>query len=125
MDSTINFYRECVKRLLGEYESLQDEGSQIDLIFDDERMRYMALWVGWHQYKRIHQCVLHIDIIDSNLEMGESHCILIQCNDTEEPIVTKLIEMGISEDKISLGFIHPQHREYLGREANVVAAGTV
>ncbi|NEQ74922.1 MAG: XisI protein [Okeania sp. SIO2D1] len=57
--------------------------------------------------------------------MGESHCILIQCNDTEEPIVTKLIEMGISEDKISLGFIHPQHREYLGREANVVAAGTV
>ncbi len=35
--------------------------------------------------KPIHQCILYIDIIDSNLEMGESHCILIQCNDTEEP----------------------------------------
>jgi hypothetical protein len=115
MDSNVNFYRECVKRLLGEYESLQDEGSQIELIFDDERMRYMALWVGWHQYKRIHQCVLHIDLIGDR--------ILIQRNDTEEPIVTKLTEMGISEDKISLGFIHPKHQEYIGKEANVVAAG--
>ncbi|MGB3511545.1 MAG: XisI protein [Microcoleaceae cyanobacterium] len=107
MDNTIDFYRQCVKKLLCEYEYLQDEYSQIELIFDDERMRYIVLWVGWYKYKRIHQCVIHIDIV------GDS--IVIQCNDTEESIVEKLVEMGISQENISLNFIHPQHRGYLER----------
>ncbi|NER03512.1 MAG: XisI protein [Okeania sp. SIO3C4] len=105
MDNTIDFYKQCVKQILSEYEYLKDEDSQIELIFDDERMRYMAFWVGWYKYKRIHQCVVHIDIVGDN--------IIIQCNDTEESIVEKLVEMGISQENISLNFIHPQHRDYL------------
>ena len=41
MDNTIDFYRQCVKKILCEYEYLKDEDSQIELIFDDERMRYI------------------------------------------------------------------------------------
>jgi len=119
MDSTVNFYRECVKRLLSEYEHLQDESSKIELIFDDQRMRYLALWVGWHQYKRVHQCCLHIDIVKSD----DSYRLLIQRNDTEDSIVAELAEMGISEDKISLGFVHPQHQKYIEQKADVVSVG--
>ena len=119
-DNTVNFYRECVKRLLSEYELLQDESSKIELIFDDQRMRYLALWVGWHQYKRVHQCCLHIDIV----EIDDSYRLLIQRNDTEESIVAELAEMGISEDKISLGFVHPQHQKYLEQQADVVSVGS-
>ncbi|NEQ34797.1 MAG: XisI protein [Okeania sp. SIO3I5] len=56
----------------------------------------------------MHQCIIHIDIVEN--------CILIQCNDTEESIVAKLTKMGIDEDRIRLGFIHPQHQEYIGKE---------
>lgn len=120
MDRTVEFDRECVKRLLREYELLQDESSQIELIFDDERMRYMALWIGWHQYKRVHQCFLHIDIVRTN----GNHRLLIQHNDTEESIVAKLAAMGISEDRISLGFVHPQHQKYMEQKADVVSVGS-
>ena len=115
MDSTIKFYQECVKNLLCEYESIQDEDSLVELIFDDERMRYMAFWIGWYQYKRIHQCMIHIDIVEDY--------ILIQCNDTEESIVAKLAKKGVSEDRISLGFIHPQHQEYREKEIDIVSVG--
>lgn len=37
--------------------------------------------------------------------------ITIQCNDTEDSIVSELVEMGIPQEKIDLNFIHPQHRE--------------
>ncbi|MDJ0515118.1 MAG: element excision factor XisI family protein [Trichodesmium sp. MO_231.B1] len=90
-----------MKKLLCEYEFIQDEDSQIELIFDDKRMRYIAIWLGWHKYKPIYQCIIHIDIVED--------CILIQCNDTEESILAKLTKMGIDEDKIRLGFIHPKH----------------
>jgi XisI protein len=124
MDSTLDFYKQCVKKLLSEYEFIQDEDSKIELIFDDERMHYMALWVGWHGYKRVHQCAVHIDIVGDRAAVGESDRIVIQCNDTEDSVVAKLVEMGISQESIYLNFIHPKNREYLEDEAGVVAAKT-
>lgn len=100
MEKDIAFYQQCIKTLLGEYEPLQSEGSHVEVIFDDERMRYMALWVGWWKSKRIHQCAIHIDICD--------HIIVIQCNDTEDLIATELAEMGIPRENIRLGFLPPE-----------------
>jgi XisI protein len=89
MESSIEFYQQCVKKLLSQYESLKDEDSKIELIFDDERMHYMVLWIGWHEYKRIHQCAVHIDIVGDR--------IFLECNDTEDSVVTQLVDMGISQ----------------------------
>jgi XisI protein len=114
MESTLEFYQQCVKRLLSQYESLKDEESQIKLIFDDERLRYMALWVGWHGYKRIHQCAVHIDIVGDR--------IAIECNDTEDPLVAELVEMGVPQDSISLNFLHPKKLEYVEQEIAEVSA---
>lgn len=113
MDSTLDFYKQCVKKLLSQYELLKDKDSEIELIFDDERMRYMALWIGWHEYQRVHQCAVHIDIIGDE--------IAIQRNDTEDLVVTELVNMGIPQEKIRLNFIHPKHRADVEQEAAVVA----
>lgn len=109
MDNSLKFYQKCIKNLLSSYEKFKDENSKVELIFDDERMHYMAIWVGWHQYKRVHQCAIHIDILDDS--------IIIQCNDTEDLIVQELVKMGIAEDKIHLGFIHP---EKLAQQTTIV-----
>jgi hypothetical protein len=114
MDSSLAFYKQCVKKLLSQYELLKDKDSEIELIFDDERMRYMVLWIGWHDYKRVHQCAVHIDI--------SGDVIAIQLNDTEDLVATELVNMGIPKEKIILNFIHPKHRVYVEEEAAVVTA---
>ena len=104
METTLDFYKQCVKALLRKYEKFQDEESKIELIFDDDRMRYLALWVGWNGYRWVHQCAVHIDIMDDR--------IAIECNDTEDEIVPELVEMGIPHEIIDLNFIHPLHKTY-------------
>lgn len=116
MESSLEFYKQCVKKLLSQYESLKDENSQIEIIFDDERMRYMALWIGWHECKRIHQCAVHIDIVGDR--------IFVECNDTEDSIVAELVDMGISKEIIHLSFIHPKNRGYIEQEAGLVSVKT-
>jgi len=122
MEGSLEFCKQCVKKVLSQYESLKDEDSKIELIFDDERMHYMALWVGWHEYKRIHQCAVHINIVGTRAAVGDSYCITIECNDTEDSVVAELVEMGISKESIHLSFIHPKNLEYVEQEAGVVAA---
>ncbi len=60
MENSRKFYQQCVKQLLSEYEALKTPDSHIELIFDDKRMRYIAIWVGWRNRKRIHQCAIHV-----------------------------------------------------------------
>ncbi|RKZ52502.1 MAG: XisI protein [Candidatus Parabeggiatoa sp. nov. 3] len=102
MASQIEFYKRCIKKLLSEYESFKSPWSNVELLFDDERMSYMAVRVGWLKYKRIHLCLVHIDIL------GEK--MVIQCNNTENQVMTELLEMGIPREKISCGFLPPEAR---------------
>jgi hypothetical protein len=100
MASQIDFYKHCIKKLLSEYEPLKSPWSNIELLFDDERMSYMAMRVGWLKHKRIHLCLVHIDILGDKM--------VIQCNNTENMVVTELVEMGIPKENISCGFIPPE-----------------
>lgn len=102
MEKKVEHYKNCVKELLSSYESLRTEHSQVELLFDDERMHYMAVRVGWTNRKRLHLCLMHIDICDDK--------IIIQCNNTEDVIVTELMEMGIPRQQICSGFLPPEVR---------------
>ena len=97
MAHPIEFYQQCIKKLLSEYEPFAPDWGKTELIFDDERMRYIVLYVGWRKEKRLHQTVVHIDIVGDK--------VVIQENNTEDLVKTALIEMGIPADKIELGFI--------------------
>ncbi|MBV7337583.1 XisI protein [Chloroflexi bacterium TSY] len=102
MDKKVETYKKCVKELLLPYESLHTERSKVELIFDDERMRYMAVRVGWSDRKRLHLCLVHIDICDNK--------IIIQCNNTEDLIISELEEMGVPRPDICSGFLPPELR---------------
>ena len=97
MERDITFYQNCIKDVLRRYQTLTTEHTHVECIFDDERQSYMALRVGWAKYKRIHLCLVHIDLCDDT--------VLIQCNNTEDLIATELAEMGIPREKIRLGFV--------------------
>lgn len=102
METPIAFYQHCIKQLLSAYESLKTPDAEVELIFDDERMRYLAVWVGWQKQKRVHQCAIHIDIVEGQ--------IIIQCNDTEELLDETLMEMGVPKDAICLAMIPQDFR---------------
>ncbi|MCP4395836.1 MAG: XisI protein [bacterium] len=108
MDSAgINFYQKCIKTLLSAYEDLQTEWSSVETLFDDERMRYMALRLGWNDQRRIHLCLIHIDIQDG--------MVIIQANNTEDALDDDLVALGVPRDKISLGILPPDVREQLSK----------
>ena len=102
MDNLLVFYQQCIKEILSEYERLSTEWSEVELLFDDERKRYMVLRVGWFKHKRVHRCLIHIDICDDK--------VMIQANNTEYLIDNELIDRGISKEKIIFAFLPPEAR---------------
>lgn len=97
METSIAFYQRCIKQILNEYELLQTDQLAAELILDDERGRYLVMWLGWNGYKRIHECAIHIDIINDK--------IVIQWNDTEELLEESLISLGVARESIIIGTI--------------------
>lgn len=105
MDS-LNHYREIVQRLLTEYAELPtgDRAVQQEVIFDLERDRYFLVSVGWSEGRRIHQCVMHVDIIDNQ--------VWIQANHTDQLIAEEMVAAGIPALAIVLGMQPPEVRRF-------------
>jgi hypothetical protein len=75
-------------------------------VFDSENDSYLLITLGWDGVKRIHGCLVHLDIIDGK--------IWVQRDDTEDGVTYELEAAGIPKDKIVLGF-HPQNvRQHTG-----------
>jgi hypothetical protein len=64
----------------------------------------LLVTLGWHGIKRIHGCLVHIDIIDGK--------VWIQRDDTEYGIARELQKAGIPQKDIVLGFHTPDVRKY-------------
>lgn len=103
---TVEFYRQIVKQLLNEYASFfnYDPEVQTQTIFDLESDRYMLISIGWMGEKRVHDCIMHVDIINSQ--------IWIQENNTDRSIAEELVAAGIPPKSIVLGLQPPELRPY-------------
>jgi len=100
-------YQEIIKRILREhaqYRSKADNQVTSQVVYDDEHGHYLLLDVGWYDKKYWHTNPIHIDIIKQK--------IWIQYDETEEGIATDLLEAGIPEEQIVLGFKHPRMRPH-------------
>lgn len=117
MEERVTWYQTCIKRLLSEYQRLRTQWSEVEVLFDDERQHYMAYRIGWIRHKRIHFCLVHIDICDD--------VIVIQANNTEDLIDEELIEQGIPREKICLGVLPPDVREQLVQEPERIDSSTI
>jgi hypothetical protein len=75
-------------------------------VFDKENDSYLLITIGWDGAKRIHGCLVHLDIIDGK--------IWVQRDNTEDGVTYELEAAGIPKDKIVLGF-HPENvRQHTG-----------
>ncbi|NEU76972.1 XisI protein [Hassallia byssoidea VB512170] len=106
MDTRLR-YQEIIKNLLKEhaqYRACIPDSYDSQVLFDDERGRYLVLDIGWNDDKYLHATPIHLDLIDDK--------IWIQFDDTEEGIANDLLAAGVPKDDIVLGFRHPKVRQY-------------
>src|SRR5947209_4291582 len=96
----LTFYRQTIERIMKEYASIPYSGDKVqrEVVFDRENDHYLLMAVGWDNPRRIHGCLLHVDIIDDK--------IWVQYDGTEESIALDLVAAGIPKEQIVLGF-HP------------------
>ena len=105
---TQNRYRELIKQILMEYAQYKPSYGDIEVqtIFDTENDHYQLVSIGWNGNRRIHGCVLHLDIKNGK--------IWIQHDGTEEGVANELVQLGVPKDKIILAFHSPYKRQFTG-----------
>jgi len=107
VDSMTN-YRRIIEEILKNHTQISYANGEIEneIIFDQANDRYLVMSVGWDDVKRIHGCLLHIDIIGDK--------VWIQRDGTEDGTAYELEQAGIPKDRIVLGFHEPDVRQHTG-----------
>ena len=105
---TLNDYRSIIEKVLKNYLNISYANAEIEneIIIDRMNDRYAVISVGWENVRRIHGCIIHIDIIDG--------MVWIQRDGTEDGIATELEREGIPKNRIVLGFHEPDVRHHTG-----------
>jgi hypothetical protein len=100
--------RAVIQQVLSDYASIpySQKGVQAQTVFDQQADHYLVLLVGREGAKRVHGCLIHLDIIDGK--------IWIQRDGTEDGIATALVDEGIPKEHIVLGFRSPSLRKHTG-----------
>ncbi len=102
----IKKYQKAILEILNDYTKIRysNINAENQLIADKENHRYQVVTIGWDNKKFVHDCPIHIDIINDK--------IWIQRNMTEIDLGQFFMERGISTNEIVLGFLSPKMREY-------------
>jgi XisI protein len=97
---TIKEYREKIKSILTDYVSIPYSRGDIEskLIISNDENNYLVMTTGWQNKKRVHGCIIHLEIIEDK--------IWVHRDGTEYGIANDLLDAGIPKDQIVLGF-HP------------------
>lgn len=98
-------YPELVQKIIKAHiATLKDDETEVQLIFDIERNHYLLMFVGWHDQRREYDSLIHIDIKDDK--------IWIQSDGTEVGVANELVEAGVPQKDIVLGFKSPFKRQF-------------
>jgi hypothetical protein len=97
--------RELIRRCLRQFVGIRYANGDIEneTVFDEEASRYLVMSHGWMGDKRVHGCLIHVEIRDDK--------IWIQRDGTEDGIASELVAAGIPKSRIVLGFWDPEARK--------------
>lgn len=109
MDSTdnrLNAYRNIIEQTLMEIANYipQDSQSPHKTVFDRNSDSYALIEAGWIDNQRVHQFIIHIEIINGK--------VWVQADNTDLNITRELEHAGIPRNYIVLGFQPPAVRPF-------------
>ncbi|MBL8796337.1 MAG: XisI protein [Planctomycetia bacterium] len=99
---------QLIRRILTEHTRVPFAYGEIRVepVFDDEHGRYLLMLVGRDNERRVHGCLVHVDIIDGKF--------WIQRDGTEAGIGNELVAAGVPRERIVLAFRSPELRKLSG-----------
>jgi XisI protein len=97
--------RQLIETILADYAKVPYAHGDFYLqtIFDRDRDHYLLMFVGWEGIRRVHGCLVHVDIMEGKF--------WIQRDGTEHGIAGDLMEVGVGKDRIVLAFRSPEMRK--------------
>lgn len=103
---TLDNYRQLIRQILTEHTRVPYAYGDIqhETVFDSENDRYLLMIAGRENDRRVHGCLVHVDIIEGKF--------WIQRDGTERGIANELVEAGVPKDHIVLGFRSPEVRKH-------------
>ncbi|AFZ32997.1 XisI protein [Gloeocapsa sp. PCC 7428] len=103
---TLAQHQKLIRDLILEHTKIPYANGEVEFVtvFDDEQCRYLLMLVGREPAyglsltttRRVHGCLIHVDIIDGQF--------WIQRDGTEKGIAADLIKAGISKEQIIMAF---------------------
>ncbi len=102
----IKKYQKVILSVLEDYAKVRYSNLDAEnkLIADKENHRYQVVTMGWDKGKSVHDCPIHMDIINGK--------IWVQRNMTDIDLETIFRDNKIPKSDIVLGFLTPKMREY-------------
>lgn len=101
-------YREIIKGALTKYADLINRnprpGKETEVVFDEERDHYMLVNTGWSDKERFRGTTVYVRIRNDKFWIEEDWL--------EYGIATDLLEAGVPNEDIVLGFQSPERRPY-------------
>jgi hypothetical protein len=99
-------YRELIEKILAEHTRVPYAHGdiQFETVFDRQADRYLLMLVGRENGRRVHGCLVHVDIINGK--------VWIQRDGTERGVAKELLEAGVPQEHIVLGFRSPEMRKH-------------
>lgn len=103
---TLTRYRTIIQHVLLEYAAIPYAQGTLACkpLFDLERDRFALITEGWQGARRVHGCLVHIEIMNAK--------VWVQRDDTDSGVTYALVAAGIPKDQIVLGFQEPQVRPF-------------
>lgn len=98
--------REVIEKVLAEYAAIPYAHGNVETqtVFDRASDHYLLMIVGYEGKRRVHGCLVHIDIVGDK--------ILIQRDGTERGMAPDLARAGIAPERIILAYHHAGARAY-------------
>ncbi|MGK7902145.1 MAG: XisI protein [Hormoscilla sp.] len=99
-------YGEMVYRVLEEYYQIPYSYGDLErrFVVSEDRSNYLLITLGWQNDKRVHGCLVHIEIINDK--------IWIHRDGIEDGIANELVAAGVPKQDIVLAFHPPEIRPY-------------
>ncbi len=94
--------RQIIRRTLTDYANTRYAYGDFhnETVFDEKSDRYLVVSAGWDGPRRVHGCLIHVDIRDGK--------VWIERDGTEDGIANDLVAAGIPREQIVPAF-HPAH----------------
>ncbi len=104
--ATIEQWRSIIETVLSSYAQIPYAYGEMEshTVFDRKADSYLLITVGWQDNRRVHGCIVHLDIIDGK--------VWLQRDDTDYQIAKQLEKAGIPKSQIVLGFQLPEIRPF-------------